>query len=209
MAQMYKIFINEKPLFLTNEIAVQDELNFYFLEKTDIIGLIKKYFTNKIESCYLYHPDESQLIKLFKKKLDIEKAGGGVVYNKKGHTLFIFRNGKWDLPKGGQEKNEKMRQTALREVEEETGIGNLKIMEKLSKTYHVFKRNGRYKLKITQWYWMHSSYVGEPIAQTEEGIEQVKWVPVHQLDSYLDNSYQNILLIFEEMLSKLSLMKTN
>jgi 8-oxo-dGTP pyrophosphatase MutT (NUDIX family) len=36
--------------------------------------------------------------------------------------FFIhFRNGKWDLPKGGIEK-EKIEATAMREVEEETGV---------------------------------------------------------------------------------------
>lgn len=197
---MYKIFINEKPLFLTNEIAVQDELNFYFLEKTDIIGLIKKYFTNKIESCYLYHPDESQLIKLFKKKLDIEKAGGGVVYNKKGHTLFIFRNGKWDLPKGGLDKNETYEEAALREVEEETGVKKLKVTEKLQKTYHVFLRNDKYKLKITQWYKMTTDYEEELFPQLEEGIKKVKWVKPKNINKKLENSYQNISLLFESLL---------
>ena len=206
---MYKVFVNDKPLFLTNVIEKETDFQLFLLEAVDIKDIIVKLYKNKIQKCFLYHADEEKLLKSLKAKIPKEKAGGGFVTNHKGEILMIFRNGKWDLPKGGQEKKEKMRQTALREVEEETGICNLKIMEKLSTTYHVFKRNGRYKLKITQWYWMHSSYVGEPIAQTEEGIEQVKWVPVHQLDSYLDNSYQNILLIFEEMLSKLSLMKTN
>ena len=60
--------------------------------------------------------------KTLKSKLPVHKAGGGLVYNKKNQVLFIFRNGKWDLPKGGIEKGEKIAYTAIREVEEETGI---------------------------------------------------------------------------------------
>jgi 8-oxo-dGTP pyrophosphatase MutT (NUDIX family) len=55
------------------------------------------------------------------------------VYNKKGEVLFIFRNGKWDLPKGGIEKGEEIEDTAMREVEEETGVGKLRIVQINSK----------------------------------------------------------------------------
>jgi 8-oxo-dGTP pyrophosphatase MutT (NUDIX family) len=206
---MYKVFVNDKPLFLTNEIHKETDFQLFLLDSIDIKELITKIYTNKIHKAFLYHPDEKSILKTLKSKIPVEKAGGGLVYNQNGEVLFIYRNKKWDLPKGGIEKGEEIEQTALREVEEETGVGKLKIIRKLGKTYHIFKRNGRYKLKITQWYWMYSNFVGEPIAQLEEGIEQVRWIPIHQLDQYLDNSYQNILLIFEEMQSKLMLMKTN
>lgn len=206
MSQNYKIFINEKPLYLTNEITDQEEMNFYFLEKIDIMGLIVKYFTNKMDSCYLYHADENQLIKLFKKNLEVEKAGGGVVYHTNGKVLFIFRNGKWDLPKGGVDKNETYKEAALREVEEETGVRNLKITEKLQKTYHVFLRNSKYKLKVTQWYKMTTSYEAELLPQIDEGIKKVKWVKPEKIHKKLENSYQNINLLFKDSL-KLDLHK--
>jgi 8-oxo-dGTP pyrophosphatase MutT (NUDIX family) len=200
MVQKYTIFINEKPLYLTNEIHDQGELNFYFLEKTDIIGLIKKYFTNKISECYLFHPDEKQLIKLFKKKLDLEKAGGGIASNPEGKILFIHRNGKWDLPKGGLDKAETYEAAAVREVEEETGVKNLIITEKLQKTYHVFFRNDKYKLKVTQWYKMTTDYNEELFPQLEEGIKKVKWVKPEKIKKKLENSYENIRLLFESTL---------
>jgi len=46
----------------------------------------------------------------------------------KNEILFIFRNGKWDLPKGKAEAKETINQTAIREVEEETGITGLSII---------------------------------------------------------------------------------
>jgi 8-oxo-dGTP pyrophosphatase MutT (NUDIX family) len=120
-----------------------------------------------------------------------------LVYNANGDVLFIFRNGKWDLAKGGMEKNETIEETAIREVEEETGVTGLVITEKLQKTYHIFKRNGRYKLKITQWFEMQTKYEGNPQGQAEEGIEKVEWVNPKNIPMLLENSYENIKLLFE------------
>ena len=49
-------------------------------------------------------------------------AGGGLVENRRGDFLLINRNGLWDLPKGHQDPGEDIKITALREVQEETGI---------------------------------------------------------------------------------------
>ena len=138
------------------------------------------------------------MIKKLKEKIPVSKAGGGLVYNKNNEVLFIFRNGKWDLPKGGTEKGEEIQFTALREVEEETGVNKLIIRDKLQKTYHIFKRNGKYKLKITHWFEMYSNFEGIPNPQLEEGIEKVAWLNPEQIKEALLNSYENIKLLFEE-----------
>ena len=195
---MYKVFVNDKPLFLTNIVEKETDFQLFLLESIDIKKLIIKIFQNKIQKAFLYHPDESLLLKTLKSKIPVVKAGGGLVKNAKGDILFIFRNGKWDLPKGGTEKNESMEQTAMREVEEETGVNGLSIVEKLQKTYHVFKRNGRYKLKITTWYEMNSSFEGIPKGQEDEGIEKVVWVEPKEIPALLENSYENIKLLFED-----------
>lgn len=194
---MYKVFVNDKPLFLTNKIEKETDFQLFLLESIDIKKLIVKIFQNKIQKAFLYHPDESLLLKTLKAKIPVVKAGGGLVKNVNGEILFIYRNGKWDLPKGGTEKNETMEETAMREVEEETGVNGLSIVEKLQKTYHVFKRNGRYKLKITTWYEMKSTFKGTPEGQTEEGIEKVEWIHPRDIPKLLDNSYENIKLLFE------------
>ena len=196
IVQMYKVFVNDKPLFLTNTIAKETDFQLFLLESIDIEQLIIKIFQNKVQKAYLYHPDEKIILKMMKEKIPVCKAGGGLVYNKEGHVLFIFRNGKWDLPKGGMEKNEKIAATAIREVEEETGVSDLSISCDLQKTYHVFKRNGKYKLKITQWYEMQSTFEGPTIPQTKEGIEKAVWLNPEQIKEALNNSYENIKLLF-------------
>lgn len=195
---MYKVFVNDKPLFLTNQIFKETDFQLFLLESVDFKQLIVKYFQNKIQKAYLYHPDEKEIMKVLKTKIPVNKAGGGLVYNKNGEVLFIFRNGKWDLPKGGTNKGEEIEDTAMREVEEETGVNGLSISKKLQKTYHIFKRNGVYKLKITHWFEMHSNYEGIPIGQVEEGIEKVEWKNPEQIKEALKNSYENIKLLFEE-----------
>ncbi len=194
---MYKVFVNDKALFLTNEVQKETNFKIFLLESIDIKKLIIKLFQNKIENAFLYHPDEKLIMKTLKAKIPVVKAGGGLVYNEEGKVLFIYRNGKWDLPKGGTEKNETMEETAMREVEEETGVSGLSISKKLQKTYHVFKRNGRYKLKQTYWYEMKSTFKGTPQGQEDEGIEKVVWVSPKEIPQLLENSYENIKLLFE------------
>ena len=195
---MYKVFVNDKPLFLTNEISKETDFQLFLLESVDIEQLIIKMYQNKIQKASLYYPDEAELLRVFKSKIPVSKAGGGLVYNNKGEVLFIFRGGKWDLPKGGTEKGEEIEDTAMREVEEETGVNELEIVKKLQKTYHVFKRNGVFKLKITTWFEMKSNFEGIPNGQIEEGIEQAVWLNPDQVQHALLNSYENIKLLFEK-----------
>lgn len=196
---MYKVFVNDKPLFLTNQVEKETDFQLFLLESVDIEQLIVKMFNNKIKKAFLYHPDEKEVLKKLKEKLPVVKAGGGLVYNKAGEALFIFRNGKWDLPKGGMEKGEDIEETALREVEEETGVTGLRIVQKLQKTYHVFKRNGTYKLKITHWFEMKTSFSGMLVGQANEGIEKVAWLKPGEIKEVLGNSYENIKLLFEDV----------
>jgi len=195
---MYKVFVNDKPLFLTNEIQKETDFQLFLLDSVDIKQLVSKIFQNKISKAYLYDPDEKEILRKLKDKMPVQKAGGGLVYNDQNEVLFIFRNGKWDLPKGGLEKDEEITETALREVEEETGVKHLRITKKLQKTYHIFKRSGKYKLKITHWFEMRTSYNGILIPQENEGIDRAVWLNQEKIKDALQNSYENIKLLFQE-----------
>lgn len=201
---MYKVFVNDKPLFLTNQVEKETDFQLFLLETVDIEQLIIKMFNNKVKKACLYYPDEKEIMKKLKEKIPVSKAGGGLVYNTKGEALFIFRNGKWDLPKGGIEKGELIEETAIREVEEETGVKGLSIVQKLDKTYHVFiNNNGKYKLKMVHWFEMTTDYDGPLCGQLEENIEKVVWLNPEQVKEALQNSYENIKLLFDK--SKITL----
>ena len=196
---MYKVFVNEKSLFLSNKVEKESNFKLFLLESADINAIIVKMFQGKIDSAVLYHPDEKLIMKTLKSKIAVEKAAGGIVYNTNNEILFIFRNGKWDLPKGGIERGETKKETALREVFEETGVKELKIISKIDKTYHIFKRNGVYKLKETTWFKMKTKFSGALVPQSDEGIENAEFIPAHKIPMVLENSYENIKLLVEKV----------
>ena len=108
--------------------------------------------------------------------------------------LFIFRRGKWDLPKGKSDIGETNKQTALREVVEETGIKELVIKNFFKTTFHLVRNNGKYFLKETRWFLMYSNYQGKLHPQVEEGIKSVKWKNIKQLKKNKDDSYTQLNL---------------
>ena len=111
--------------------------------------------------------------------------------------LFIYRNDKWDLPKGRLDKGETLEECAIREVAEETGVEGLKIENYLKTTYHVFKKRGKYMLKEVHWFAMKTSYKGKLVGQKSENIEKVKWKGPKKIQKALENSYTNIRSLFE------------
>ena len=122
-------------------------------------------------------------------------AAGGIVNNDKNEILFIFRDEKWDLPKGKAEKNENITQTAIREVREETGVRDLIIIKPVEKTYHIFKRAKQNYLKETYWFEMKTSYNKKFTPQISEGITRVEWISKEKIPLIMKNTYQNIKLL--------------
>ena len=118
-------------------------------------------------------------------------ASGGVVFNN-DNLLMIFRNGFWDLPKGKIEINESEMECAVREVEEECGIDKLKVVKFLKYTYHTYVEDDQAILKKTSWYLMSSDFKKKLTPQKSEGISKVVWVSKNEISSKLDNSFENI-----------------
>jgi 8-oxo-dGTP pyrophosphatase MutT (NUDIX family) len=189
---MYKVFINDKPIILTNKVEQETNFKNYKLKTVNIEKVIKKLQQKDIQSIRLIGKNKDKLLKRFLKLLPNVIAGGGKVYNSKGEVLFIYRNNKWDLPKGKAESKETIDKTAIREVEEETGVKGLEITMPLEMTYHIFKRNGKYRIKITYWFEMKTNYNGKLIPQKNEGITKVKWLNSKQITKAMENSYANI-----------------
>ena len=126
-------------------------------------------------------------------------AGGGLVENRRGDVLLISRNGLWDLPKGHQDPGEEISVTALREVQEETGIEELILKDLICITDHCYKRNGIWHLKHTWWYAMLDNKPIDLTPQREEDISKAAWVAKSSLPPFLQNTYPSIVEVFREV----------
>ena len=125
-------------------------------------------------------------------------AGGGLVSNRRGDFLLISRNGMWDLPKGHQDPGEDISVTALREVQEETGIDELELRSLICITDHCYIRDGKWHLKHTWWYDMLYTDPTDLTPQTEEDISKAAWVAKSSLPPFLLNTYPSIIEVFRE-----------
>lgn len=137
----------------------------------------------------LLSPQFKTIFKSIKHRILFIKAAGGIVRNEVNQSLFIFRNGKWDLPKGKMEEGENSRSAAIREVEEECGIRINASGEKIANTHHVYEMHGQLVLKKTAWYWMKANKSGKLIPQIEEGITEVRWLSKSELAKVRENTY--------------------
>ena len=198
MVQMYKVFVKDHPIIVSTQEQMDVPYTSFPLRTTALKPIIKALNKGELTHVHLYHKNVEKIEWWLKKKLPFVIAAGGLVYNAQQEVLFIHRNDKWDLPKGHVESNESLEEAAVREVEEETGVKNLKVTEFLKTTYHVFKRNGKYKLKVTYWYGMTTDYTGPLRPQKKEGIKKAKWKNLEKSRKALENSYENIKLVFPE-----------
>ena len=154
---------------------------------------------SKARKIYLIGDDPATLLETFKSKLSVVQAGGGLVRNQSGKMLFIFRKGKWDLPKGKIDKGETLEKGAKREVKEETGVKKLQLNGLAGVTYHVFKRNDKYQLKETHWFHMTTTYNGKLKPELQEDITKAKWKGPKKTAKALENSYGNIKHLLKDL----------
>lgn len=195
-----KIYINDKPLVLTNSAEK-------FIEGTPLakgfelfVGAFHRNF--RMAKKQLERPFcrgiiiEDIDVDIIQKEINSYfkpiSAGGGVVRNDAGDVLMIHRRGKWDLPKGKLDKGEEIEDCALREVREETGLQRIDLGARITDTFHIYPEHKKDVIKTTVWFSM--TVPGSPglTPQAEESIDEAKWVPVQQLSEYVKYSYQGI-----------------
>ncbi|MFR9651552.1 MAG: NUDIX domain-containing protein [Rikenellaceae bacterium] len=136
----------------------------------------------------------------FASQFKLVDAAGGVV-KRDGQALLIFRNGRWDLPKGHWEQGETMEQCAIREVEEETGVESITIEHHLVTTLHFYNMRGVWELKSTHWYAMSSDCHSDLTPQNEEGIEIAEWVELPLLRQRVEGSFPTVRCVIDEFMT--------
>ncbi len=197
---MYKVFINEKKLSISNYPSEIDrKLKFEGISTLEIaIDLLENTSTPEIN---VFGDDVEAIWEAFKSLFKIVEAAGGIVKNRENKILFIFRLNKWDLPKGKIEAGESLEEAAVREIAEETFLTNIELKEFIATTYHIYKeRNGVKVLKMTHWFNMDFVGTEEPRPQVEEGITDVQWLDEKTISSKVfPNTFKNIRLILGEV----------
>lgn len=206
---MHKIYFNnllirfcslEDHTPLTEDSQVETYQNMIKL-----IRVFKKFVKQEKKSHLLILCSEPTFIfKDFIKCFDIIKAAGGLVQNEEYKKyLFIYRYDHWDLPKGKKEAKEKIKETALREVEEETGVQNLKITSKLPTSYHFMVKKERYIVKKCYWFAMSTDDTQKLKPQKEEAIQKAIWLNSKTIRSYYPKMYASIRGLCEEFFDEL------
>jgi 8-oxo-dGTP pyrophosphatase MutT (NUDIX family) len=127
----------------------------------------------------------------------IVRAAGGLIQNERGEFLFIYRRNKWDLPKGKIDGGESPEECALREVKEETGIGEVDLKSFLLITHHTYEENGKSILKETHWFLLYASGDQELTAQQEEDITGLRWIEESGFGEVTQNTFPNILEVLK------------
>ncbi|HET6990620.1 MAG TPA: NUDIX domain-containing protein [Bacteroidia bacterium] len=201
---MYKVFINNHPLHI---IGVNDDVNeipgtlllSYDSEKTldELLNLAHAH-KNFFKQVYLFDEKPEKVFEILQSRCRLIDAAGGLVKNAKDELLMIFRNGKWDLPKGKLEKNETPEVAAIREVEEECGIEGLTVIKTLEPTYHTYILKEKIVLKKTYWFEMFCTDEKELIPQTAEGITEAKWMNPSEVEKALGNTFFSIIDVVKE-----------
>jgi 8-oxo-dGTP pyrophosphatase MutT (NUDIX family) len=194
----YKVYIFDKAINITDNLNESSQ-NLYAYNSVNLDDIIFKLQSDALPEVFLYHPNLDEAWQNFQKHFDVIEAAGGIVENAEHKYLFIYRNDKWDLPKGKMEPGELPDETAIREVKEECGIQNIEIDHFLLDTYHLFTENNKKRLKITHWYKMNELEKSPLKPQIEEGIEKVAWLDIASNDLPLNNSYENIKLLFSDL----------
>lgn len=113
-------------------------------------------------------------------KARLETSAGGVVVRREGDQALylIIRDsyGNWGFPKGHVETGERPEDAAVREVCEETGLGQVRLRGAIHTIDWYFRFRGRLVHKVCHFYLMETDDAGTS-PQADEGITACRWEP--------------------------------
>lgn len=200
---MYKVFIDNTPIYFRKSGMLINSLPAKYLPSLEIEDFpdFKAVLSSSLSKDKVVfqskNPLESLLL-FFKNFRWIEAAGGIVENTASNNLLFIYRDDLWDIPKGKIEEGETPEIAAVREIQEECGLQNLRITKTLSPTYHVYHAYGDYWIKKTYWFKLETDEV-DVKPQIAEGITSAKWFDPKQLVLIKQNTYASIKEVLVEL----------
>ena len=199
---MIKILFQDKRIFLVKDATsfLQEQglkAAFILFEPNadEITTLVDSLLISEFENA-IVEGDSNELLEIFKSSFVPIIAGGGLVYTIDNEVLFIYRRGKWDLPKGKLDEGETIEECAVREVMEETGLADVDIIRPLLITYHIYSEKGQIIFKTTHWFEMFSQHkILSP--QREEGITKAIWIHKNNVHQQLRKTFESVIDIFK------------
>jgi len=198
---MYNIYHNDRLLMLSDKwdvcTADPNAIICKGIKNSDISGMVHYFLTHEqVLTLVLLTDSLPSLFEAVRAEFCYREAAGGLVHNASGDTLMIYRNNRWDLPKGHCEAGESAEETALREVAEECGISDLQLLRPITTTFHIYCEPEKNVLKRTEWYAMRYDGAAPPVPQTVEGIERAEWITPDKLPALVASSYRTIMQVF-------------
>ena len=96
------------------------------------------------------------------------------------------RPGLWALPKGNIGRGEDARETAIREVYEETGAHG-RLVEKLGDVRYVYTWGGERIFKVVSFFLLRygSGRLGELPPATAHEVDEARWLPLEEAPKLL------------------------
>lgn len=200
---MHRIYFEKRCIIICEpsdqQLADPNSVEFHIGDKIDIHTLVNMFKASEsLNRIYIPTEDVSWMYRRLCAEFKEVDAAGGLVANRRGDFLLISRNGLWDLPKGHREAGEDVATTALREVQEETGVDQLELGSLICVTDHCYLRGGVWHLKHTYWYNMLYTNPVDLTPQREEDITKAAWVAKSSLPPFLKNTFPSILEVFRE-----------
>jgi len=115
--------------------------------------------------------------------MKLEISAGGIVVRKTTHgwevLLIQDMNDALTFPKGHLEKDETHEIAAAREIWEEVGLSQLKLLRSLLPVRYTFKKNGVIK-KTVHYFLFECTKPQKLVNQTAEGIHNAAWMRIDE-----------------------------
>jgi 8-oxo-dGTP pyrophosphatase MutT (NUDIX family) len=114
-----------------------------------------------------------------------EVSAGGVIYREhdgRVEVALIHVRKRWGLPKGHMEDGERIEQTAVREVREETGLlGNVdRKLGNISYTYRSRTKEGEPIRISKRVYFYLLSYLEGEVHGHDYEVDEARWFPIEE-----------------------------
>lgn len=115
-----------------------------------------------------------------------ETTSGGIIFrrnDKRGGRIEILliqdAKNRWTIPKGHVEEGEEPRQTAEREIREETGLQEMKVLNWLGKVGFRYRR-GPTLVLMTMHIYLVKGLGNTAQLNPEDWLNDIRWFPVNQ-----------------------------